>query len=490
MTYSTRDLTAVRDQIDSDIDEHVKRIQQAIRQPSLSVDDIGLRKISEFVVDLFDELGCDEAELVETDGAPGAWGYYDAGAEKTVVTYGMLDTQLVLDEDKWKYGPFTGERTEIEPYGEVIVGRITAKGAFVAYLNALMAAREVHGELPVNVVFLAETEELNGSPHYYDMLEKYEDRIQEANACYGPGFAQNNTGDVTAPLGYKSGLYFDLEVSGDKWGYGPQGADVHAMSNAILDSPAWRLVEAMSSLVEDNGRSIAIDGYYDQYEPPTRAEREEVEQYVEALDGEEDLWKSAPGLGQGLGTVERLKDDLQEEGVLETFIESFYGPNSFNIQGIRCGFLGPNTNTLPFRLPHQGSATFDIRMPRGYDPAVVLAQLRSHLDDEGFEDIEIRTFGVHRWSRTERDSDLVVAVEDVLRSTDVRVTFAPYTGAGVPWAAFKSRYNIPVVHGIGLGYQGTDGTHEFISIDGNETVSGLVDAELSFIEILAAYADS
>jgi hypothetical protein len=37
----------------------------------------------------FVDLGFQEAELVPTDGHPGVWGYYDAGADKTLVVYIM-----------------------------------------------------------------------------------------------------------------------------------------------------------------------------------------------------------------------------------------------------------------------------------------------------------------------------------------------------------------------------------------------------------------
>jgi acetylornithine deacetylase/succinyl-diaminopimelate desuccinylase-like protein len=486
MAVDESDVSTVQDTINNDLETHISRLQRVIRQPSLSVDGVGLTEISELFVDLLNETGAEEAELVETEGAPGVWGYYDAGADTTVVTYGMLDTRLVTNESEWEYSPFGAERTEIDPYGEVVVGRITAKGALACYLSALEATRDALGELPVNVMILAEPEEIRGSPHYYEMLEQYEDRIRSADACYGPGFSQNDAGNVSAALGYKSAIYFDLEVAGEAWGYGPQGNDVHAMSNAVLDSPAWRLVKAMSCLVEDDGREIAIDGYYDQYDPPTEKERKEVREYVESLDGEA-VWKQAPGLTRGSGEIERLKEDLQKSGAVEVFLQAFYGPESFNIQGVRSGFLGPETGTRPFRLPHEGSATFDMRMPRNFDPEVMLEQTRNHLDEHGYEDVVIDVAAAHEWSRTDRDAGIVNVIEDVLAAHGADLQLAPYSCGGVPWAAFQSRYDIPMLHGVGLGYQGSDGVHEFISIDGTDDVASLAVAERSFAEILMTY---
>lgn len=484
---SESDRQAVSEQVEADFDEHVDRLQRLIRQPTLSVDGVGLEETAELAVDLLEETGFDEAELVETSGAPGVWGYSDEGAEKTVVTYGMLDTRLVLDEEAWDYGPFDAERTEIEPYGEVVVGRITAKAGFVAYLNALAATRAALGSLPVNVMVLAEAEEINGSPHYYEMLDQYADRVAEADACFGPGLSQSDAGNVTGALGYKSAIYFDLEVSGESWGRGPAGGDLHAMSNSTVDAPAWRFVDALSSLTEDSGTEITVPGFYDQHEPATEEEREELRELIDEL-GIEDATESAPGIGRGSGEVSRLKDDVHED-VEEAFVQAIYGAESFNIQGLRSGFLGPETNTKPFRLPNRASATFDVRLPRGYDPDVTLQQIRDHLDDEGFEDVELDVAATHRWSKTDRDADLVAAVEEVLGDHGADVTFWPYSSGGVPWAAFGSEFDMPVLHGVGLGYQGGDGPHEFVSLDGVGEAAGLADAEVGVYEMLAAYAE-
>lgn len=486
---------SIRERIESDIDDHIDRIQRAVRQPSVSVEHQGLREISELMVEYLEDIGCEEAELVETDGAPGVWGYYDAGADTTLVNYGMLDTRPVGDEDEWTYDPFGGELATHDEYGRVIYGRgsVKVKGAYVAWLNALIATRQALGELPANIMFLLEAEEINGSPHYYDMLAEYEDRIEEADACLCPLAGQGADGTVTASLGYKSALYFTLRASGEEWGRGPQGGSIHAMSNATVDSPAWHLVEALGSLTSDDGTEIDIDGYYEQFEPPSEEERADMARFVDELDERTDtprheLWKHLPGLGRGDGEVTVLKDDLQDD-VVEAFVQHFYTPNSFNIQGIATGYLGPGTDTKPFRLPDEGTAKFDLRMPRGYDPAIVRRQLRDHLDEHGFEDVELDVSGEHTWCKTDRDSELVRAVRNVIEGHDVELTLWPFSAGGVPWAVFGTRFDIPLLYGVGLGYgENASGADEFFVIDGTDTVAGLVECELSHAEMLCEYA--
>jgi acetylornithine deacetylase/succinyl-diaminopimelate desuccinylase-like protein len=57
-------------------------------------------------------------------------------------------------------------------------GATGAKGPFVAFLNALSSIIAVEGKLPVNIMFLAEGEEIMGSPTYRDFVERYRDRLQ------------------------------------------------------------------------------------------------------------------------------------------------------------------------------------------------------------------------------------------------------------------------------------------------------------------------
>ena len=60
-----------------------------------------------------------------------------------------------------------------------------------------------------------------------------------------------------------------------------------------------------------------------------------------------------------------------------------------NIQGLWSGYTGPGGNTI---VPAEAHARLDMRIIPDQDPAEILAALRAHLDANGFEDIEIRTF--------------------------------------------------------------------------------------------------
>ena len=126
---------------------------------------------------------------------PGVWAHYGAGAPVTLHSYCMFDTRTV-EEKAWQHDPWGAERTAMGPYPKVLVGRgaMGAKGPHVAWLNALAAIMAVEGALPVNIMFLAEGEEILGSPTYRDFVARYAERLQSVAASFVPSMAQSPGG--------------------------------------------------------------------------------------------------------------------------------------------------------------------------------------------------------------------------------------------------------------------------------------------------------
>ena len=102
-------------------------------------------------------MGFAEAELVPTDGNPGVWGYYDAGADRTLMVYMVYDVQPADAED-WQTPPFDGNLVD-HRYGKVLMARGASnqKGPQRAFLNALQSVIAVTGSLPINVMITFST---------------------------------------------------------------------------------------------------------------------------------------------------------------------------------------------------------------------------------------------------------------------------------------------------------------------------------------------
>ena len=264
-------LENIRAYLEENKERHIKRIQRLVEQPSVSVEEYGVRECAELLVEIHKEIGCEEAKLVETSDLPGLWAYYNAGKSKTIIVYANFDTRPVLPHEKWENPPWSGAITSAGPYSKVLMGRGAAsyKGPYIAWLNALEAIKAVEGELPFNFMFLLEGDEILGSASFPEMYQEYRDRLATAQASFSPGASQDALGRVSMSLGYKGLIYADLVASGEKWGRGPQAAPGHGMTKSVVDSPAWRLVEALSTLTENNGNTVSIPGFYDDLRPPT-----------------------------------------------------------------------------------------------------------------------------------------------------------------------------------------------------------------------------
>ena len=89
---------AVYDYIDAHERDHVAAVQRWVRQRSISAQNDGVVEMAEMLRGDLESMGFQEAELVPTDGHPGVWGYYDAGADKTLAVYLMYDVQPVNPE--------------------------------------------------------------------------------------------------------------------------------------------------------------------------------------------------------------------------------------------------------------------------------------------------------------------------------------------------------------------------------------------------------
>ena len=257
--------------IDDHVDEHLAALQRWLRQPSISAQDVGIDDMAQMLVDDFRDLGFAEAELVPTDGHPGVWGYYDAGAEKTLMVYMMYDVQPVNPDD-WRSPPFAAELVE-HSAGTALMARgaTNQKGPQRAFLNALEAIIAVDGELPVNLMITAEGEEELGSPHYPQIVDRYEERLRTADGVIFPMNQQAPNGAMNIFLGVKGIVYWELEARGGEWG-GPVTSEIHGSYKAVLDSPVWRLIQVLSLMTTPDGNTALVPGFYDGIRPPTETD--------------------------------------------------------------------------------------------------------------------------------------------------------------------------------------------------------------------------
>lgn len=457
--------------IDKSLDRHVGALQRWMRQPSISAQNDGVIEMAEMLKGDLEALGFQEAELVPTDGHPGVWGYYDAGAEKTLALYMMYDVQPVNPED-WESPPFEANIVDHE-LGKVIMARgaTNQKGPERAFLNALESIIAVKGKLPVNIMIAAEGEEELGSPHYPQIVDAYEERLKTADGVLFPMSVQAPDGKASMLLGVKGILYFEMESRGGDWG-GPQIAEIHGSYKAIVDSPTLRLVQALASLTTPDGNTILVPGYYDGIRAPTQEEQELINGAA-AKQNQEQLMQSI--------AVAEFIDGLEGRDAL---VELLYMP-TINVDGMWSGYTGEGVKTI---LPHIATAKVDSRLPMGLDPDEALAKIRAHLDEKGFKDIVIRKMSGYPAAQTSVHADLTQAVISVYNKYSGELSIQPRIAGSAPFYQFTDRLGLPLVP-AGLGHgRGAHAPNEIYLVEPAEgvPVAGLAEIERAYVDLLYA----
>jgi acetylornithine deacetylase/succinyl-diaminopimelate desuccinylase-like protein len=458
--------------IDQHLAEHLENLRRWVRQPSVSAQNRGIQEMAALLRDDLQRLGFAEAELVPTSGHPGVWGYYDAGAPRTLAVYLMYDVQP--EETGWSVPAFEGALVDNE-HGRVLMARgaTNQKGPERAFLNALEAIIAADGKLPINLIVAAEGEEELGSPHYPELVAKYEARLRAADGVLFPMTSQDAAGDVSLPLGVKGIAMMELEARGGPAG-GPTRAEIHSSLKAVVDAPALRLVQAIATLTTPDGNTLRVPGYYDAIRPPSVEEQRLVNGMMRNWSEREPLMRKSLG-------VERFRGDLSGRDLLAQWLFS----TTLNINGIWSGYTGPGNKTI---LPHVATARIDSRLVPNQTPEAAVALIRKHLDAGGFTDVKVRLISGYPPAQTSVEAPLVQAVIGVFNKHGLTPSVPPRLAGSAPYYVFTDRLKLPLVP-AGLGHGG--GAHapdEYLVVEpkAGSRVAGLAAMEKFYVDVIHA----
>ncbi len=268
------DLQSVLSQIPKIHDENVKRLQNWIALPSIAAENCNYPQGTEYMAQLARDAGFANLEIVPTSGKPGVFGTLDAGAATTVGIYFMYDVKQ-FDASEWSSPPLEGRIVDKEGLGRTCVGRgaVNDKGPEMAFLGALHAFQSAGKKLTANLVLVCEGEEEIGSTHFPEVVHqpKVTAALKKCMSVFIPEAGQDADGGIQISLGAKGVIELELVSSGQRWGRGPKH-DVHSSLEAQVDSPTWHLVQALNTLIESDGHTPAVAGFFEKVKPLTPAQ--------------------------------------------------------------------------------------------------------------------------------------------------------------------------------------------------------------------------
>lgn len=471
------DRAAIRTAAEADKAASVKRLQDWIAHPGIAAEKWRMDEACGFTMALLKDAGFQKVEKVPTRGEPGIFATLDAGAPRTMGIYFMYDVKQV-DPAEWSTPPFEAAIIDKPGWGRAVQGRgaVNQKGPQMAFLGALHAMRAAGVKLPVNLVLVAEGEEEIASPNFHEIV-RTPHVMAALKRCEGiviPSAWQGKNGNVSINLGAKGPLEFQLVSSGESWGRGPKG-DIHSSTHAMVDSPVWRLVQALNTLVEADGHTPAIEGWFDNVRPLTAREKELIR--LNAAASSEAEAKAAYGVKVW------INDEPWEQA-----LERLASQPTVNIQGLVAGYTGPGGKTI---LPGRAEAKLECRLVPNQTKAEAEAKLRAHLKKRGFGDIQVIVSGGYDPTETAEDARIIRAQQAVYARYGASATLTPRLAGSWPGSVFTQPPVAIPAGQFGLGHGG--GAHapnEYFVIDSsNPKVQGLVGATMGFVDFLYEMAE-
>lgn len=499
MSQIPPDLQKVYANIDENIDEHVHNLQKWIQQPSISNSGEGIPESAEMVKGFFDELGCQQTQVYDvgvteygTPGNPVVYAKCDEGAEKTLLIYWMYDTMPITQPDAWHHPPFEARLVEQAPYKKVLVGRgaTNSKGPQMAQLNAFRAIKAVHGKLPVNLIIVAEGDEERMDIGLRKWVRDHPELLEGADAMYLFG-GQSPSGGGGYGGGSEGCVYVELTTSGNAWGRGPTNSDIHGSNKRSVDSPAWRHMKMLASLVSDDGNTPLIDGFFDNMEPLSPEQIASLKTAAATTD----LKVAA----ENVGVARYISDDPF------TMLKMQRYGTSFNLDGIWGGnmYAGGAGAILPNKITSKHNFRY---VPNMTGPDIV-KKLRAQLDKNGYKDVEIKVIGDVPWAKMNSATPIGEALKRTYEVMNIphgelRADWGIGGGgaaAGGYWPAYmfgngevgekiSPFKGVPIVSGgAGLGGR-AHAANEYYVIEGAGKVYGMAGAEKAVATLLYAFA--
>ncbi|MCK4901295.1 MAG: M20/M25/M40 family metallo-hydrolase [Anaerolineales bacterium] len=412
--------------LETHLNESIAELSKLVSQPSVAAQNWGLIECAELVRDMLQRRDF-TVEIMSTGGAPVVYAERRGRSDKTLLFYNHYDVQPPEPLELWDSPPFEPVIRDGKLFGR---GVSDDKGHITSRLIAIDALLENNGDLPCNIKFVIEGEEETSSLHLNDYVKNNRKKLS-ADACIWEFGGVDHRDVPMQYLGLRGICYVELSVE-------TANIDVHSgLGGSIFPNAAWRLIWALNTLKGTDER-IRIPGHYDAVIPPSQRDRE----LMEALPEVAGEYKQRYGVNDFLHGL---------EGGAELRLAEVFEPTC-TICGFTSGYQGPGSKTV---LPARASAKVDFRLVPDQTPEQVLNGLRSHLDEEGFSDVQITYLGGESPARTDPDDPFVFLVVNSAEPVyGQKMQIVPMVGGSGPNHAFVHYLNLPIAT-AGVGYPGS-----------------------------------
>jgi len=432
--------------------EIVRELAEFLAIPNRASDSVNIRRNAHHLVRMLERRGI-RAQLLETPGAPPAvFGELTTpGATQTIVFYAHYDGQAV-DTTQWATPPWSptlrtralnagGEVIPIPSQRGTIQGewRMYARSAsddkspIIAFLSALDALRAANIRPSVNLKFYFEGEEEAGSDHLREALARHKGLLSADLWIFGDGPVHQSRRQQVS-FGVRGVMGVELAL------YGPARALHSGHYGNWAPNPLVLMSHFIASMRDPDGR-ILINGFYDDVQAPTRAERDAIA----AAPAADSLLRAELLLARTEADNARLMDRIMLPAL--------------NVRGIEGGGTERSATNA---IPTMARASIDFRLVPRQTPANVREQVERHARAQGYlvvhrdptndERLTHSRIIRMRWEEgypASRADMAGAASRAVIRATEMatgdRVVVVPTSGGSLPLYRFDEVLGAPLV---------------------------------------------
>ncbi|HMC86906.1 MAG TPA: M20/M25/M40 family metallo-hydrolase, partial [Chitinophagaceae bacterium] len=257
--------------IDENNEAHLKEYLEFVSIPSISSmpsHKPDIERAAAWIVKKLKAIGMTTAETIPTKGLPIVYGSWDKATGKpTVLIYAHYDVQPVK-EAEWENPPFAPVIRNERIFGR---GASDDKSGVMIAIWAVEAMLSRDKSLPVNVKFVFEGEEEDGSPNFHEFLANNKELLKADFALNtDAGQRSDSVPAISMSVRGYAGLEFHVKT-----------ADFDAHSGGYggkTPNSAKAMAEIIASFYNKDG-SVAVEGFYDKVIPLTSQEREMVKKF-------------------------------------------------------------------------------------------------------------------------------------------------------------------------------------------------------------------
>lgn len=424
-------------------DQSVTELIDFLKIPSISTNPESapdVRRAAEWMADHLRSLGIQKVELMETPGHPIIYAEHlvDASAP-TILVYGHYDVQPPDPLELWDSPPFEPIVKNGNLYAR---GSCDDKGQVFMHAKAAEAFMQTSGTLPLNVKYIIEGEEENGSVNLPAFLNEHKDLLA-ADVVVVSDTALFGDGVPAITYGLRGLSYVEVTLTGPD-------RDLHSgVYGGAIHNPINELARLIAGLHDDD-HNVSIPGFYDNVVPLTDDERSTFA----SLPFNDQEWIEDVGVSKA----------RTAKGY--SVLEATTARPALDCNGIWGGYINDGAKTV---LPSKASAKISARLVPNQTPDEITDKIRAYFEHNCPETMTVSVKDLHGGHGivVNTDSPAMSAASQAMEAVFGEKPYFTRTGGSIPVVAdFKKILGLDtVLFGFGLDSDAIHSPNERFGLD-------------------------